>query len=542
MRLSSPRPAEPPSSRNGLIPLRIRIGVAGHRTLDDEPAIASVIDAWLDHIASCCPITRSTDVAVTVVSSLAEGADRLLTTHALERFASAQVDIEAVLPRPPGEYEKDFVDQASVEEFRRLMKRARQTTVVEPTSDLSEGYARAGKGVVDVSDVLVVIWDGEPARGPGGTGEVVAYARTVGLPVVVIDSLAPAPPEAAAMDVTDITLNSSDRLERLEGYNAVSRSSLTDRTTQARRSLAKDLGSQIPEWAHDVSEWALPLLTRADDLAQRFQRWYLLTGSILFASAAVAAATEAAQVVFGLKSQWWSAVELGLMVLILFGVLTGRRLSLHDQWVEYRSLAEALRGAMFVAMAGVREADTRVRPVSDRSSRWHERAFAEAWRQRPRVQHHEHDVRELAHVIERAWLAKQVTYHQQASAHRQSRYELMTMGVVILFGLALAIAAVHVVAGGRLPSSLEQVTTFLAIALPGFGAALTGIRNQRQYRTHAERSIRIAERLVLYQSAFEQELTLDDLQRLAREIQSLLADEAGEWSDTLELENLEIAL
>jgi hypothetical protein len=40
--------------------------------------------------------------------------------------------------------------------------------------------------VVDPSDVLVAVWDGEPARRLGGTADVVAYARERGVPAIVI--------------------------------------------------------------------------------------------------------------------------------------------------------------------------------------------------------------------------------------------------------------------------------------------------------------------------------------------------------------------
>ena len=36
-------------------------------------------------------------------------------------------------------------------------------------------------------DVLLAIWDGEPARGEGGTGQIVAEAIEAGLPVVWVD-------------------------------------------------------------------------------------------------------------------------------------------------------------------------------------------------------------------------------------------------------------------------------------------------------------------------------------------------------------------
>jgi hypothetical protein len=40
--------------------------------------------------------------------------------------------------------------------------------------------------VVDNCDVLIAVWDGEGAEGQGGTGEVVARARSQGKPVVIV--------------------------------------------------------------------------------------------------------------------------------------------------------------------------------------------------------------------------------------------------------------------------------------------------------------------------------------------------------------------
>jgi len=41
-----------------------------------------------------------------------------------------------------------------------------------------EAYLAAGCRVVDMSDVLLAVWDGQPARGKGGTGNIVEYARS----------------------------------------------------------------------------------------------------------------------------------------------------------------------------------------------------------------------------------------------------------------------------------------------------------------------------------------------------------------------------
>jgi hypothetical protein len=39
-----------------------------------------------------------------------------------------------------------------------------------------------GKVVVDRAEVLIAVWDGLPARGLGGTADVVAYAGSAGCP------------------------------------------------------------------------------------------------------------------------------------------------------------------------------------------------------------------------------------------------------------------------------------------------------------------------------------------------------------------------
>ena len=50
----------------------------------------------------------------------------------------------------------------------------------------TEAYEQAGRYIVEHSDVLLAVWDGLPARGRGGTAEIVAWARDSdsGLPCV----------------------------------------------------------------------------------------------------------------------------------------------------------------------------------------------------------------------------------------------------------------------------------------------------------------------------------------------------------------------
>lgn len=151
------------------------LGVTGHRALPDglEAAVDDVLDAL------------GRDRAVHLLTSLAEGADRLVAHRVLARTDGT---IEALLPLETDDYERDFADGASVTEFRALLEAATATEVVACTSpDREARYEAAGLAVVERSEGLVALWDGQPSRGRGGTAEVVEHARRLGRPVHVVE-------------------------------------------------------------------------------------------------------------------------------------------------------------------------------------------------------------------------------------------------------------------------------------------------------------------------------------------------------------------
>lgn len=49
-----------------------------------------------------------------------------------------------------------------------------------------QAHLAAGQAVVDRSERLVTVWDGKPARGIGGTADIVSYARQKGVSVAVL--------------------------------------------------------------------------------------------------------------------------------------------------------------------------------------------------------------------------------------------------------------------------------------------------------------------------------------------------------------------
>jgi hypothetical protein len=152
------------------------IGVTGHRSFEMADTTQRV-ERLLDEIIDARrPV---------VVSSLAEGADRVVADLVLAR---PHAGLAVVLPLPADDYERDFATNASVAEFRALLARAEtvETVVVPADASRDQAYERAGHRVVERCEVLIAIWDGSRSRGRGGTAEIVEHARRVGRRVELV--------------------------------------------------------------------------------------------------------------------------------------------------------------------------------------------------------------------------------------------------------------------------------------------------------------------------------------------------------------------
>lgn len=166
----------------------LRIAISGHRFLSGPDRIARCVDQALERIALDYP-----SPTWIVLSPLAEGADQLVVERILHMQSAARLLVP--LPMPEAAYLQTFITPAAQRNFLRLHALAKQIIELPAAPTLQEAYLQLGRYLTSQSDLLIAVWDGQLARGPGGTGDIVQLARQTNLPLAWIhtQNASPAP-------------------------------------------------------------------------------------------------------------------------------------------------------------------------------------------------------------------------------------------------------------------------------------------------------------------------------------------------------------
>jgi hypothetical protein len=115
---------------------------------------------------------------VTGLSCLADGADQVFARVVLETGGT----LEAIVP---AENHRDVLPPEVHPEYARLLDRASVVHHMPAAIASERTYMVASEFMVGLADELWAVWDGRPARGYGGTADVVTYARGRGIPIRV---------------------------------------------------------------------------------------------------------------------------------------------------------------------------------------------------------------------------------------------------------------------------------------------------------------------------------------------------------------------
>lgn len=149
-----------------------KLAISGHRELPAETAelVAAVLRAEVDnHVGA----------DLVGISCLADGADSLFARAVLDAGGS----LVAVVPAK--KYRDGFPGSHHAT-YDALLSQASRVVELDHVESDSEAYMDASLRMLDEADELIAVWDGQPARGYGGTADVVTAARKRGLSVVVV--------------------------------------------------------------------------------------------------------------------------------------------------------------------------------------------------------------------------------------------------------------------------------------------------------------------------------------------------------------------
>lgn len=148
-----------------------RIAITGHRALNRDTR-----RLVRQHIRWALARERLPIIGLTC---LADGSDQIFARLVIESGGTIEAFIAA----------ERFAETLSTESrtrYRDLHRLAGTVHTVPHRDPCPESYMQASELMVNRADALWAVWDGQAARGYGGTADVVAYARNHAVPVKVI--------------------------------------------------------------------------------------------------------------------------------------------------------------------------------------------------------------------------------------------------------------------------------------------------------------------------------------------------------------------
>jgi hypothetical protein len=150
----------------------MRIAITGHRGL---PAATErrVDQAIREQLAAYA------DSDLVGISNLADGADQLFAQAVLDAGGLLKVIVAAAQYR-------DGLPESAHATYDSLLSKAATVDRLDRVESTEDAHMEASSAMLATADRLFAVWDGKPARGYGGTADVVAEARRRGVPVTVI--------------------------------------------------------------------------------------------------------------------------------------------------------------------------------------------------------------------------------------------------------------------------------------------------------------------------------------------------------------------
>ena len=474
---------------------------------------------------------------VALVSSLAEGSDRIAADAALAKG----MPLDVVLPCASAIYEQTFVDDSSRAEFATLLDKARACLILPSSgelgaaseAELARAYEAAGLTMLAQADILIAVWDGEPAKGRGGTGDIVDDAARQGTPIVVVDPVSGAmrllwqgggPFALPARRARDLPVAAVDRnalVDIIRGLVLPPASSheraglkmyLATRAEMSRGS--GSTGSGAPDvllsrpgviWAsnRDAAKHLSEAFIAAERIAQGNARAFRTAFICNFFIGAVAAGLIAGSIMRDQWHHWFVGGELVLVLGVAASTFWAVHQKWHRRWFEAREVAERMRVAETFWMLGVWPHN--LTPAQPSWSGWYARAILRAL---PLFSGDLAAFLASARGTLSALVEDQRRYHADNAARLAKLDRSLESAGLFFLGLSVLNGLLFLVAKWGSSTILPELSIYnlaFAIVLPAIAAAIYGVRLFGDYEDIARRSRRTGQALLALQPLLDKD-------------------------------------
>lgn len=519
-----------------------------------------------------------------MISPLADGSDQAAAEAALERGW----ELQAILPFERSMY-RESLEAEGRDRFDRLVERAHSVLELPGDKDhLIEAYVMTGRATIAHSDFLLAVWDGEPPRGAGGTGDIAVRAIASGTAVLHVDPAEITPPrliwsgfdptvvttedganvsrlldEAGVRAVLEATLLPPSDPEECEFYERFSRERARRLRARieyplllsafgVRRLSTRDIAEHVSEreieeeWrayrtgcvdAHNISA-PIDLLQSAyswtDRLATHFAQTYRSGHIFGFVLGGVAVCLGLSGFMAPHFNLQLAIAEMLITFAIILNALVGSRNEWHRRWLDYRQLAERLRPMRSLKMLGIAMPDppgTRTNPVPRRWIDWY---AATVWRAigAPGGMIDAACAAKLGKAVADHEVYPQMRYHRRNAVTIETldhRLEYIGTG---LFAATLLVSAANIVGlalGAAWVQDFSNWFNLVEAGFPALGTAVFGIRFQADFGGDAIRSLATARTLEEIDAELRADVSLSRAADLTEQAARVMLSDLDEW-------------
>ena len=348
----------------------------------------------------------------------------------------------------------------------------------------------------------------------------------------------------------------SDKLLEIYKNEKISQAELDAKIIESRE---KDYLSHLPEQNKSLRSQLAAILdhlhpeyAKADLLACDYQKLYRRASAAIYMLAALSLIIGSGQSIFNLNYivGFGEIISIGAILVI---ITYGNRIGWHRRWVDYRFLAERLRGGIFMAFVskGRQSQDDDGFPFQWTGNSWIMDYYKTLWETRPELApSKDSDLPDLKRFLQTALLEGQIDYHRNKKAVELKKHERLSRIGEVLFWLAFIVSILNL-----LPHMLDlsidtnflhhdlsnQILIFAAIAFPSFAFTSSALRAHFEHKKISDRSNMMEINLTHLENRLNKAQDMRTLHLIIRDIEALMIQENADWYVTIGVHVLEPA-